>query len=127
MISQCDTMLTRACGLDRSRHHLKPQSSCGTNDRARDRLQLEMLEVLISCLDFCNFIHVFEADGSKYFVSRTCRTLFQTGNLPEEVGGWRRFCDKCERPVWLDMNHGRNRNTRFDVGCPGIELFAKVH
>lgn len=86
-----------------------------------------MLEVIISCLDFGNFIHVFETDGAQYFVSRTCGTFFHAGNLLEEVGGGRCFCDKSERPVWLDVNHGRDWDAGFDVGCPGVELFAKVH
>lgn len=86
-----------------------------------------MLEVFISCLDFGNLIHVLEADGAQYFVSGTGRTLFQASHLLEEVGGWRCFCDKSERPVWLDVNHGGNWDTGLDVGSPGVELLAKVH
>jgi hypothetical protein len=110
-----------------SRHDLKSQGSCGTNDSAGDRLQLEMLEVIIPCLDFGNFVHVFETDGAHYFMSGTRGTLFQAGDLLEEVGGRRRFCDKSERPVWLDVNHGRDWDTGFDVSGPGVEFFAKVH
>lgn len=108
-------------------HDLKSQRSCGTNDSARDRLQLEMLEVVISSLDFGDFVHVFETDGAKYFVSGTGGSLFEAGDLFEQVGGWRCFCYKTERPVWLDVNHGGNGDAGFDVGGPSVELFAKVH
>lgn len=86
-----------------------------------------MPEVFISCLDFGDFVHVFETDGASCFVPGTGRALFEAGNLLEEVGGWRCLCDKSERPVWLDVNHGGNRDARFDVGSPGVELFTKVH
>lgn len=114
-------------GRPGSRDDLKSQRSCGTNDSARDRLQLEMFEVVISCFDFGDFVHVFETEGAKYFVSGTGGTFFDAGDLLEKVGGWRCFCDKSERPVWLDVNHGGNGDTGFDVGSPGVELFAKIH
>ena len=110
-----------------SRHDLKSQRSCGTNDGARDRLQFEVLEVVVSGLDFGDFVHVFETDGTQYFMSGTRGTFFQAGDLLEEVCGRRRFCDKSERPVWLDVNHGRNWYAWFDMSGPGVELFAKVH
>ena len=86
-----------------------------------------MPEVVISRLDFCNFVHVFETDGAHYFMSGTRGSFFQAGDLLEEVGGRRRFCDKSERPVWLDVDHGWNWDAGFDVRGPGIEFFAKVH
>lgn len=86
-----------------------------------------MFEVVISCLDFGDFVHVFETDGAKYLVPRSGGTFFEAGDLLEEVGGWGCFCDKSERPVWLDVNHGGNGDAGFDVGGPGVELLAKIH
>ena len=86
-----------------------------------------MLEVVVPCLDFGDFVHMFETDGAQYFMSGTRGTFFQAGHLLEQVGGRRRFCDKSERPVWLYANHSGNWDARFDVCGPGVELFAKVH
>lgn len=111
----------------RSGHDLKSQGSCRANDSTRDRLQLKMPEVVISCLYFSDFVHVFETDGAQYFMSGARGTFFQAGDLLEKVGGRWRFRDKSERSVWLDVNHSGNGDARFDVGGPGVELFAKVH
>lgn len=70
---------------------------------------------------------MFETDGAQYFMSGTRGTFFQPGDLLEEVCGRRRFCDKGERSVWLDVNHGGDWDAGFDVGGPGVEFFAEVH
>ena len=83
--------------------------------------------MVISRHEFGDFVHVLEADGAQYFMSGTRGTFFQPGNLLEEVCRRRRFCDKSERPVWLDVNHSGDWNAGFNVGSPRVELFAKVH
>lgn len=70
---------------------------------------------------------MLEANCSQSFVTSPGRTLFNTSDLLEQVRHCRCLGSEAERAVWLNNDGTRDRYTRIDVSCSGVELFAKVH
>ena len=83
--------------------------------------------MLVGCLDFGNFVYVFEADSAHDVMTWTPSALLYARGFLEKIRGGRGFCDKRERPVRLDGNQGRYGNARFYVCSASVELFAEVH
>ena len=83
--------------------------------------------MFIRCLNFCNFVDVFEANRPSYLMSWTAHAFFNPSSLFEKVSSWWCFGDKGEGTIWLDRNQSRNRHAWLNMSCPRIELFTEVH
>jgi hypothetical protein len=86
-----------------------------------------MLQMFIGSFNLCNLVHVFEADGPNCLVAWSAGSLLNACCLFEKIRHRWGFRDEGEGSIGLNVDHGGNWDTRGDVGCTSVELFAKVH
>lgn len=86
-----------------------------------------MLKMLVSRLNFCYLVDVFQGDCAGDVVSGFSCALFDASRFLEKVRGGRRFRDEREGTVRLYSDEGGHRDTGLDMSCSRIELLTEIH
>lgn len=130
--SDCRTMLESDADeseltLTMSWNNLQPKRLRRPNNRTRNRLKPQMLQMPIRLFNPRNLINMLQANRPRHLMPRLPRPLVYPRSLLQKVRGRRRFGDEGERAVGLDGDERWGGHAGFDVCCACVEFFAKVH
>lgn len=86
-----------------------------------------MPQMFIGSFNLGNLVHVFEADGANCLVAWSAGSLLDACCLFQKKRHAGSFREEGEGSIGLDVDHGGNWDTRGNMGCTSVELFAEVH
>lgn len=86
-----------------------------------------MPQMFIGSFNLRNLVHVFEADGPNCLVAWSASSLLDACCLFQKIRHRWSFRDEGEGSIGLNGDQGGNWDSRGDIGCTSVELFAKVH